>query len=59
MDWYDTGKSQALLQFQQRTFDDCLRDYRKELAQRFTPFFPLLMRYIIGPILGKFIVRYI
>jgi len=59
MDWYDTGKSQALLKFQQRTFDDCLRDYRRELAQRFTPFFPFLMRYIIGPILGRLIVRYI
>jgi nucleoside-diphosphate-sugar epimerase len=59
MDWYDTDKSQALLQFQQRTFDDCLRDYRKELAQRFTSFFPFLMRYIIGPVLGRLIVRYI
>ena len=59
MDWYDTSKSQALLQFQQRTFNDCLRDYRKELTRRFTPFFPLLIHYIIGPIFGRLIVRYI
>jgi nucleoside-diphosphate-sugar epimerase len=59
MDWYDTSKSQALLQFQQRTFNDCLRDYRKELIRRFTPFFPLLMRYIIGPIFGRLIIRHI
>jgi nucleoside-diphosphate-sugar epimerase len=59
MDWYDTKKSQRLLQFQQRTFNDCLLDYHKELARRFTPFFPLLMRYVIGPIFGRLIVRYI
>jgi nucleoside-diphosphate-sugar epimerase len=59
MDWYDTQKSQTLLRFQQRTFNDCLRDYRKELARRFTPLFPLLMRYMIGPVFGRLIVRYI
>jgi nucleoside-diphosphate-sugar epimerase len=59
MDWYDTEKSQALLQFQQKTFDDCLRDYRQGLARRFTPFFPLLMRYVIGPMFGRRIVRHI
>jgi nucleoside-diphosphate-sugar epimerase len=59
MDWYDTQKSQAYLQFQQRTFNDCLLDYRKELSRRFTPFFPLLMRYMIGPMFGRLIVKHI
>ena len=59
MDWCDTGKSQALLQFQQRTLDDCLRDYRRELSQGFTPFFPLLMLHMIGPVFGKLIVRHL
>jgi len=59
MDWYDTGKSQELLQFQKRTFDDCIADYQKDLARRFTPFFQPLMQRVIGPLLGRIIVRYI
>ncbi len=57
MDWYDTEKSQAILEFQKRTFDDCVRDYKKALDQRFTPLFLPLMRWVIGPLFGRIIVR--
>lgn len=59
MDWYDTEKSQELLKFQKRTFDDCVADYQKDLARRFTPLFQPLMKRVIGPLFGRIIVRYV
>ena len=56
MDWYETRKSQELLHFQERTFADCIEDYQRELARRYSPLFLPLMRYFVGPILGKLIV---
>lgn len=56
-DWYDAEESQEILQFQSRTFADCLEDYKKELAAQYSLFFLALIRSIVGPIFGKFIVR--
>lgn len=57
--WYNTQESQALLNFQQFSFEDSMKDYEKELSKRFSPLFLFLMRKFIGPIFGKIIVRYI
>jgi len=57
LDWYDTSKSQELLQFQLKTFDGYLEDYAKELARRFSPLFLPFMRYLAGPLFGKIIVQ--
>ena len=59
LDWYDTDNSQLLLQYQRKTFADYLDDYRQELTQRFSPLFLPFMRYLVGPLLGKIIVRLI
>lgn len=56
-DRYDTEKSQDLLHFQNKTFADCIKDYQIELTRRYSPLFLPLMRYFIGPIFGKLIVR--
>ena len=56
MDWYDTRNSQELLHFQERTFADCIEDYRRELDRRYSPLFLPLMRYFVGPVFGKLIV---
>jgi UDP-glucose 4-epimerase len=57
LSWYDTSKSEALLHFQRKTFADYLGDYTKELGRRFSPLFLLFMRYFVGPLFGKIIVR--
>jgi len=57
LDWYDTEKSQALLQYQRKTFDDYLEDYARELRRKFSPLFLPFMRYFAGPVFGKLIVR--
>lgn len=51
--WYDTSASQELLQFQHRTLADYSRDVSKQLPA------PLiaLMRYFVGPVFGRVIVR--
>lgn len=59
LDWYDTEKSQALLQYQQKTFAHYLEDYARELRRRFSPLFLPFMRYFAGPVFGKLIVRLI
>lgn len=59
LDWYDTEKSQALLQYQRKTFGHYLEDYASELRRRFSPLFLPFMRYFAGPIFGKLIVRLI
>ena len=53
LDWYDTSESQALLNYQNKTLDD----YRRDLAAKFPAPLLVLMRRIIGPALGKLIVR--
>jgi len=59
LDWYDTSTSQRLLQYQSKTFADYLDDYRQELTRRFSPLFLPFMRYFVGPLLGRVIVRLI
>ncbi|MCL6450340.1 MAG: NAD(P)-dependent oxidoreductase [Acetobacteraceae bacterium] len=57
LDWYDTERSQELLEFQHSTFADYLRDYRRELERRLSPPFVGFMRWFAGPVLGGIIVR--
>ena len=59
LDWYDTGTSQLLLQYQRNTFADYLDDYKKELTRKFSPLFLPFMRRFVGPLLGRLIVRLI
>ncbi len=59
LDWYDTSTSQLLLQYQSKTFADYLEDYQQELTRRFSPLFLPFMRYFVGPLLGRVIVRLI
>jgi len=56
-DWYDTSKSQELLQFQQRTYADFCRDLSQEFSRRYSPLFIPVMRHFVGPVFGRFIVR--
>ncbi|MEE8469822.1 MAG: NAD(P)-dependent oxidoreductase [Dehalococcoidia bacterium] len=51
--WYDTSRSQELLNFQQKTLDDFSRD----LANQFPMPVIALMRHLVGPIFGRLIVR--
>jgi len=53
LDWYDTARSQELLEFQQKTLDD----YSRDLARQFPAPLLALMRYFIGPVFGRLIVR--
>jgi len=55
LDWYDTSRSQELLKFQQKTLDD----YSRDLANQFPAPFIALMRYFIGPVFGRLIVRFL
>ena len=53
LDWYDTSRSQELLQFQHRTLADYSRDMSKQLPAPLTIF----VRYFVGPVFGRAIVR--
>ena len=53
LDWYDTSKSQELLQFQHRTLADFSRDISKQIPAPLSIF----MRYFFGPVCGRVIVR--
>ncbi len=57
LDWYDTSRSQLLLQYQHKTFGDYLGDYRGALSRRFTPAFLPFMCYFVGPVFGKLVMR--
>ena len=57
IDWYDTRKAQELLDFQQKTFADFRRDMARDFSRRYSPLFVPLMRYFIGPVFGRIIVR--
>ncbi len=49
LDWYDTIRSQEVLQFQNRTFDDYLQDLRETLGWKvgFIRFFAPIAKYFI------------
>jgi len=53
LDWYDTTDSQELLKFQRKTIDD----YSHDLTNQYPTLLVSMMRYFIGPIFGKVIVR--
>jgi nucleoside-diphosphate-sugar epimerase len=58
LDWYDTTKSQKLLNFQHRSFADYIVDYSKQLATQYGPGFIPFMRRFVGPVFGKAIVQF-
>lgn len=58
LDWYDTTKSQKLLNFQHRSFADYIKDYSKQLARQYGPGFIPFMRRFVGPVFGKAIVQF-
>jgi nucleoside-diphosphate-sugar epimerase len=51
--WYDTTASQELLKFQRKTYED----YRRELSKQFPAPLSTLMRYFVGPVFGRVIIR--
>ncbi len=55
LDWYDTSKSEALLQFQRTTFADYLKDYSRGLTRQYSALFLPFMVYFVGPVFGKVI----
>jgi UDP-glucose 4-epimerase len=58
LDWYDTAKSQELLDFQRKTFSDYLNDYSIGLTGRYSALFLPFMRYFVSPLVGKAVVRF-
>ena len=58
LDWYDTSKSQKLLKFQRKSFSDYIKDYSHGLTNKYSSCFLPFMRYIISPLLGRFVVKF-
>jgi len=58
LDWYDTTKSQKLLNFQHRSFADYIKDYSKQLSRQYGTGFIPFMRRFVGPVFGKAIVQF-
>ena len=58
LDWYDTSKSQELLNFQRKSFADYLKDYSQGLTRRYSALFLPFMRYFVSPLLGKAVVQF-
>lgn len=58
LDWYDTAKSQELLNFQRGTFADYLNDYSKGLTRRYSALFLPFMRHFVSPFFGKAVVQF-
>jgi nucleoside-diphosphate-sugar epimerase len=58
IDWYDTSKSQELLDFQRKSFSDYLREYTQGLSRRYSSLFLPFMRYFVSPLFGKAVVQF-
>jgi UDP-glucose 4-epimerase len=58
LDWYDTTKSQKLLNFQHRSFGEYIKDYSKQISRQYGRGFIPFMRHFIGPVFGKAIVQF-
>jgi UDP-glucose 4-epimerase len=58
LDWYDTTKSQKLLNYQRRTFTEYIRDFSMRLSRQYGPGFIPFMRSFVGPVFGKAIVQF-
>ena len=56
-DWYDTSRSEDLLHYQRKNFDDFRREMAKTVLGPPSPVVIPLMRYFIGPVFGRIIVR--
>ncbi len=52
LDWYDTAEAQKVLEYQSRTYDDYLADFRKVMGWRYTA-----ARYLASPIMKLFNIR--
>lgn len=59
VDWYDTAGSQELLRYQTKTYDAFRRDLARTIAGPASPVVVPLMRYLIGPVFGRIIVRFL
>lgn len=57
LDWYDTSKSQELLNFQRKSFADYLKDYSRGLTRQYSALFLPFMRYVVSPLFGKAVVQ--
>jgi UDP-glucose 4-epimerase len=57
LDWYDTAKSQLLLKFQNRSFQNFIDDLSEQIDKRYSTLFIPFMRKFVGPLFGKLIVR--
>lgn len=57
LDWYNSIKSQELLKYQRKNFEQYLHDCKRELSKTYSPLFIPFMRYFIGPLFGKLIMR--
>ena len=51
--WYDTSDSQMLLNYQNKTIDD----YADDLVRQFPAPLGVFIRRVIGPALGRLIMR--
>ena len=58
LDWYDTSKSQELLDFQRKSFADYLNDYTRGLSRQYSFLFLPFMRYFVSPLFGKAVVQF-
>ena len=58
LDWYDTGRSQELLDFQRKSFRDYLNDYSSGLTRKYTALFLPFMRYFVSPLFGRVVVQF-
>ena len=58
LDWYDTGRSQQLLNFQRRSFKDYIKDYSRGLTKQYSALFLPFMRYFVSPLFGKAVVQF-
>ncbi len=58
LDWYDTTKSQRLLNYQNKTFADYLMDYAAGLSRRYTSWFLPFMRYFVSPVFGRVVAAF-
>lgn len=58
LDWYDTSKSQQLLNFQRRSFTDYLKDYSRGLTRQYSALFLPFMRHFVSPLFGKAVVQF-
>jgi UDP-glucose 4-epimerase len=58
LDWYDTSRSQKLLNFQRKSFGDYLNDYSRGLTRKYSALFLPFMRYFISPLFGRAVVQF-